>query len=806
MAKSLRKLTTVIKAKPYQDPLGSVGLLHEKNPTLGEMLIAHIHAMAESYTVGDQTPPVVIIWTDGERRWESVIPDLLKQIPELYAMGELAPEQKTGPAIWLRCILARTISGAPSEETVPIFYVPGVSRQGLRAVEECPPECEPLVALQFSGAVWSHPNGRDWTPLALLSSVHGGLGLDVPQDAATVEALERALPVLLNEKLNLIRNDRLDAPFLNALLAPDLPAEILRWMNDPEAWRKGKGSSAWEAFCAQCVSECHVHPEKDGVLRAAEMLGGHSGEWAKVWKRFAEAPNRYPAIPALLDQAAPPMDGTLGFDREYWPAHNANDEAAVAAALLALKDRPSAEASKVILGLERAHGGRRGWVWRDLGMSPLAVALEPLTLLASLATKPVAGPDADTMARQYVESAWEVDAAVLDALAVNGTHEVNEAIGTALRAVYLPWLDASAQNLQQLARVSPESVKPRQSHAESGPGRVYLFVDGLRFDLAQRVMRRLEQDGLAVESEWDWAAFPPVTATCKSAISPMASELKGEGPEAEFAPVAVDSGHSWTADRFNAYLKAQDIQVLKGRETGDPAGCAWTETGSLDKRGHNDGIKAARSMAQEVQDVCVRVAQLLSAGWTEILLITDHGWLLVPGGLPKVNLAQCLVEHRWGRCAAVKSSSSTDLPVMPWYWNPSVSIATPPGAGCFRAGIEYTHGGISLQEMIVPRFRVAAGRDAVGQARIAQVKWVGLRCRVSIERASPLLKVDVRARPADAKSSKIEGQTPRHIGADGTASVPVENDREEGSAAVVVLLQADGTVVHSIPTIIGENA
>jgi predicted TIM-barrel fold metal-dependent hydrolase len=43
-----------------------------------------------------------------------------------------------------------------------------------------------------SGALWLHVNGKEWTPYALLTSAHGGLGLDVPKDQATRDALARA--------------------------------------------------------------------------------------------------------------------------------------------------------------------------------------------------------------------------------------------------------------------------------------------------------------------------------------------------------------------------------------------------------------------------------------------------------------------------------------------------------------------------------------------------------------------------------------------------------------------------------------
>ena len=39
----------------------------------------------------------------------------------------------------------------------------------------------------------------------------------------------------------------------------------------------------------------------------------------------------------------------------------------------------------------------------------------------------------------------------------------------------------------------------------------------------------------------------------------------------------------------------------------------------------------------EIRD---RITELLAAGWKRVRVVTDHGWLLLPGGLPKIDLAQ----------------------------------------------------------------------------------------------------------------------------------------------------------------------
>ena len=118
-----------------------------------------------------------------------------------------------------------------------------------------------------------------------------------------------------------------------------------------------------------------------------------------------------------------------------------------------------------------------------------------------------------------------------------------------------------------------------------------------------------------------------------------------------------------------------------------------------------------------------RVESLLAAGWQEVRIVTDHGWLLMPGGLPKADLPKYLTATRWRRCAVVKESATVDVPCFPWFWAEEVRIACPPGIDCFMAGEEYSHGGLSLQECVVPQLSVLAGAQpaVIGENREREV-------------------------------------------------------------------------------------
>jgi hypothetical protein len=137
--------------------------------TLLDMLLASFQRAAD-YNRNDQVPPAVVLWPDQDRQWQPLLPRLRGILPHLLTLGGYDPATRTGPAIWLRCMLARTLPGLTywAEDATPIIYLPGVSRPQLRAVEDCPAALQPLVALQYRGTFFAHPNGKDWTIAAFL--------------------------------------------------------------------------------------------------------------------------------------------------------------------------------------------------------------------------------------------------------------------------------------------------------------------------------------------------------------------------------------------------------------------------------------------------------------------------------------------------------------------------------------------------------------------------------------------------------------------------------------------------------------
>jgi hypothetical protein len=444
-------------------------------------------------------------------------------------------------------------------------------------------------------------------------------------------------------------------------------------------------------------------------------------------------------------------------------------------------------------------------VWAKLGQAPLANALGHLAELAERAATKLGGASTAEMAKLYVDAAWEVDTAALSAMATVKSSGDAQAVGKALNAVYRPWLESAAEHLQALAENEPLPGHDGQGLEDLlvESGGLVLFADGLRFDVSQRLVARMRSKAWSVTLSTRWAGLPTVTATAKPAVSPVTKGIKGLSLGEDFLPAAADAEQPLTTDRFRKLLATAGYQYLGADESGDSSGRGWTENGELDKLGHSLQGKLAGRVEEQVDLLLERIEFLLDAGWREIRVVTDHGWLWLPGGLPKVDLPKYLTASRWARCAAIKGGSKVGVPTVRWHWNSHERVAVAPGIACFGAGNEYAHGGLSLQESLIPVIRVTAGEAAAkAAATIRDLSWVGLRCRIQVETTQPGLSVDLRSKVNDPSSSVSKV---RPVDANGVASLLVADDELEGTPAVVVVLDASGHVLTKQPTIIGGD-
>ena len=407
------------------------------------------------------------------------------------------------------------------------------------------------------------------------------------------------------------------------------------------------------------------------------------------------------------------------------------------------------------------------------------MALQRLVALANLSKSPAGGATIEAAASVYATSGYRCDMAALDALSrFLETTSDSAIMKRFVRTLYEPWLNASARHFQDLVQKTGKLLpKPLAGERDV----CVLFVDGLRFDVGALLAAELEQRGLILRLGYRLSTLPTVTATAKPAAMPLEIELHGESGE-DFTPFVGTKAA--TTPVLREAMAQRGVEILEGSEnrfsSGSEAG-GWAECGQIDAYGHAHPDDLPIRCQTEVMNVADRVVQLLGAGWKRVCIVTDHGWLLMPGGLPKVDLPAYLSATKWSRCAVVKGDPP--VPAYSWQWNPHVRIASPPGIGSFRAGETYAHGGVSLQECVVPEIVIQRGIDSV-QASILSIEWRGMRCKVKVEANDPKVRVDLRTNWKQANSSLVASI--KEVGRSQEVSLVVSDDKHEGAAAVVV--------------------
>lgn len=731
-------------------------------------------ATAADYNTATEAAPAAVLWCDEPRDFAPLLPALRARMPHLLTFGAIDAASRTGPAIWLRAAIAGAIPGLTwPAGTVPVIWLPGIARDTLRAAEDCPAGLVPLAWLAVAGSFFGHVNGKDWTLGGFLGAERGVLKLNVAADAATRLALVQAATTLFARPLASLATRHIDEPFLYDLIMPDPAADMLRWMEGDVDPARMPAMAKW------AKAELGFDVRKQDRTDAAALLARQAGGWAKLWSRFTSNPGFHEPIVKLLYGVTP----DLASDGAAYPAVNDEREGELRGALLKVGSLAPAEARAAFGKLEASHHWRRHTAWAGMGRAPLAFALAQLAKVATPPAMPL--HDATALGDAYAEGGWRIDDAAMAALAAAPRLEDRTAVAAALRAIYLPWLHDTATALQHLA-AGIDFAKHPAAPTETA----ILFIDGLRMDLAQRLCAMLTAEGASATLGWRWSGFPTVTATCKPFASPVAGAFSGTDPAAGFMAQTADG------KPVVQYVLRKTLEAAGWSTENDLLGDAktWQEAGTFDGDGHSLGIRVVDALDKALRDVADIALRLVRQGRT-LRIVTDHGWLLVPGGMDAAKIEAGLTEPnaKWARCAVVKPGAKVSLPQFRWTWNNEAWVATAPGACAFFKGVEYAHGGISLQECVVPAI-VVLPMAATAVPAIVETVWKGMRLNVRVLHAAGM-RVDLRLGSADGASIAT---AMKDVEADGAASLLINYDHA-GSDATLVVLDGAGAVVARKP-------
>lgn len=768
----------------------------------GKIILALQQAAKHNSSI--MVSPEVILWPDPENQWLTVIPALQEALPELLVYGDYNPEANQGPAIWLKCVVAGTIKPKSwPVSKVPIIYLPGIAKHQLRNVEDVPFALQPLLEYQYTGTIFLQENGREWTILAFVENPTQGLGAKVAKDTATRDALKKTLSATFHDKNIFSGKNLIEANDLNNQLFPDIIPTILKWMCKGDAYLSNMDSGKREAFLSLCKSQYDFHPDHNNIKAIAEKLGIQQAGWKYIWQFYASAPHKYPEIEQWLRLAKPEDmgNGFFSVPDQSWPQVNEQKEAFLADALLNLTGANPSEAINVLADLEKEHAKRRVWVWSELGKAPLVNALYHLFVMARLANEPFPSNTIESLREYYVTAGYKIDQHMRKAFAAVRSEKDKAAVAAVINCCYAPWLVSITTKFQNHL-LTDHSIFSAQSSADNSEPFI-LFVDALRFELACDFRDRLESFDYKITLDSAWSAIPSLTATAKPAVSPIASNVNLSSNINEFRP-QLSNGKDLLTNAFREALKAKDYTPLNSVMQLESQGKYWFEIGNIDTRGHEEQANMVKRVDELFEQLLETIELVFQKGFKQIKIVTDHGWLLLPNGLPKTQLNAGLTETRWGRCALIKDGVKTNLLHLPWRWNPATYIAYAPGISFFKANVEYAHGGISLHECLVPEMLIQNTAISTVNAKISNIKWVNLKCTVITSDTPDGFSMSIRTKFSDPASSILEPANITHKEIHDNKCVLMVSEEYESQAATIVLMDKNGRILDKKNTTVAE--
>ena len=572
------------------------------------------------------------------RQWEPVIDRIGERLP-VVTLGEYDLTRRRGPAYWVRCVVAGTVDiGLP--EGPPIVYLPGVARSELRAVETCPPELAPIAELQYRSQWFSHPNSRDWTVRALLVQHR-------PRSRVSRRGRRRHQRGLLwrSTACSTSRStgwrSRCSTRTSSTIWStPTRSAACSAGSTTRWASRTRLDDAQWTAFVQQCKADYGFDPDgrwRDQRRAQAGQARRPVGEGLEAVRRDARAVSR--ASPSGFARREP--HGALSSSNltRAWPQDNemAEDQLRSLSARLRGAHRPSG-ARKEAARLDAEHAWRRGTVWADLDLAPLAFALEqlagarradraarspPVISRRSCATTPSAagGPTMRCCARSRpLERPLTARPCRRRRRRCTGLGSTPVPRRSRRRSVRWP---------------TPTPTSPARRHRRRR-ARSRVFVDGLRLDVAHRCRQRLA-DAVFDASNCARASprsrpsrRPPrrrsfrIAGRC-SAGPELHAGQRGDGHEGNDPGAALADGRERGAGpRPDRDRRPVGHGVDRSGRDRPPRARRRRAAGRLSRRGG----RADRG----------RIRELLDAGWKRVDVVTDHGWMLLPGGMEKVEL------------------------------------------------------------------------------------------------------------------------------------------------------------------------
>ncbi len=392
----------------------------------------------------------------------------------------------------------------------------------------------------------------------------------------------------------------------------------------------------------------------------------------------------------------------------------------------------------------------------------------------------------------------------------------------------------------QVEGVLPQ-VEVFERHIGRSQGRVgYILADALRFEMGAELAALLKAVGAtAVRLEPAIAAAPTITDLGMAALLPGAERaftlaatakgvtgvvggrpLLGSAGRMDHAKGAIPGLVEMSLDRLVHDLKPKRIQ-----EELKDAPVVVIRSQEIDGAGESlpEGL-TRRVMGTVLEDLRKAAQRLADAGVSRIVIAADHGHLFgerrgedmkidPPEGGQTVDLhRRCWVGRGGSTPPGCVRLAVADL----GYEGSDLELVVPRGTAVFKAGgsLAFHHGGLSLQELVVPVLSFELkGRRTVPAAREEVVVLEGLQSPITNRIFSlSLRRNDLGLEPLQLQVLAVAAADRRTVGQATFAERWWDAERhvltlpagDQGKAAVSVGLMIDDDSVESLRVLVVE--
>ena len=365
----------------------------------------------------------------------------------------------------------------------------------------------------------------------------------------------------------------------------------------------------------------------------------------------------------------------------------------------------------------------------------------------------------------YVEAGWRVDAAHRRVESLRSVLPIDsDSLDQAFqegRAVYEKWLEdvlvavsAAASDADPGSNISSQRDIHRRVESSDDPT-VFVWVDALRYELGQALVDRLRQLPAAVDIRPAVATPPTVTPVGMASLLPDAAVhmrlvLAGSKVRVKFRDDDVKSVSDRVARLEQRHGTVANLRLTDAVQRGnewlrgqvESSDLVLVRSQEIDQSGESDLLACTWGDFDNVLTVLTTiVARFLYIGVRTVVIAADHGFLALSRELgtdrlvdpPSTGTGE-LHRRAWIGTGGTVTDATVKVPIASFGVRSDLDMIIPKGLGVFRAGggLQFFHGGLSPQELIVPVVTITAHTTPSEPARSITASLSGSRITTGI--------------------------------------------------------------------------